>query len=82
VVALGAGILRVCRANAQDPVQNGGVRDCGIAQLNPVQPSAAIDDVVNRSGGEIFMVDMPVLHGARIRETPSEDKEKALSKAE
>jgi hypothetical protein len=61
----------VSLANAKDLDHNAGIRSSGISQFSPIRPTATLNDVVNRDGREILMVDVPVFHCVRLGELTS-----------
>ena len=64
MIALGGGICDVRLAHARDFIQYIAIiQGSGGAQLSPVIPAAASDNVVNRGQRELLVVQVTVLHG-------------------
>lgn len=63
VVTLGVGVGSVRAANPLHLVQQGTISQYGQAQLSPIPPSTARNDIVDRSEGEALMVEVAMKHG-------------------
>ena len=63
LVPLGIGVVDVSRADALDPIQEARIVDRSAAQVGPILPPPARDDVVDRCGGVVLVVQVAVFHG-------------------
>ncbi len=63
VVPLGIGVVGVSRADALNPIQEGRIVNRSAAQIGPVLPPPTRDDVVDRSGGVVLVVQVAMFHG-------------------
>lgn len=63
VVPLGIGVVDVSRADALDPIQEARIVDRSTAQVGPILPPPARDDVVDRCSGVVPVVQVAVFHG-------------------
>jgi len=63
VVTLGVGIGSVKAADSLHLVQQGTISQNGQAQLSPIPPSTARNDIVDRCEGEALKVEVAMKHG-------------------
>jgi hypothetical protein len=64
------GVLGVRESDAKDLLHDGAVFEGNGAQLSPIRPLAAVDQIVEGGKRVFLMIQMPMQHGSPFPKTP------------
>jgi hypothetical protein len=74
MITLGVGVIPVRVADPEDLLYNRGIRRC-VTQFHPVMAATAGNDIVDRRQREVFMIQVPVLHGSKLMKEAQQDQQ-------